>query len=315
MRTTRCLVLGVFASLFALLLVMPRQISSVDSRVVAKDASATHARQAPTPSRNLSSERNATVTLLQPRTDVEYMREVERWIASVERFGQDVVLLSENEVQRQVLSELTRRSTATVRVVSVEQEFAPCDYDSSIESVCRRTRESDARSDGYKRMCRLWYSAVWKYLSEYNYVLRLDLDNTIVTGEWPENIHRFGTVKCVKRDSPDVTDGLSSFFGHEARSRWFQYRRERVYPYTNVMFINVQWVLSNGDLQKTFEAVERTNCICINRWGDLPLWGETLASLGYRPQIMEGWLYRHGTHRNKRIASNPASCRRSSWFL
>lgn len=308
-RTARCLVLTVLVGVFALLLAVPRRRSNVDALMFSAVARGTGVKEGSTGTRRRAGARNATVTLLERRTDGRYFAEIERWIASVERFGQEIVLLSESAAQRDALTELVNRQTATVRIVDVEEEFTPCDYDvGGVERVCRRTRESDARSDGYKRMCRLWYSAVWKYLSEYNYVLRMDLDNVLITGEWPENIQRFGTVKCVEKDSPGVTDGLSSFFGQKSDSTWFQYSRKRIYPYTNVMFVNVRWVLSNSDLQRTFEAVERTNCICINRWGDLPLWGETLASLGYRPQIMQGWTYRHGTHRNKRISSDPASC-------
>ena len=125
-------------------------------------------------------------------------------------------------------------------------------------------------------MCRLWYSAVWKYLRRYDYVLRFDEDNILVHGQWLEDITYFGTVKCVPQDSADVTVGLTEFFWNSERRHY-----EKYYPYTNVMFVNVQWALTDITVQNMFRAVEDSNCICINRWGDLPLWGETLQDLVY----------------------------------
>jgi len=155
---------------------------------------------------------------------------------------------------------------------------------------------------GYKHMCRLWFSALWPYLTEYDFILRTDIDNKYLHGAWPTDIHYFGTVACVGEDSGDVTVGLSeTIWKHLVQPK-------KRYPYTNVMFVNVTWAATDMNLQKIFQRVEETSCICINRWGDLPLWGETLSRLGLRPELISGWKYTHTSHENITVVSDGSSC-------
>ncbi len=151
-------------------------------------------------------------------------------------------------------------------------------------------------------MCRLWFSALWPYLTDYDFILRIDIDNKYLQGAWPTDVHYFGTVTCVSGDSGDVTVGLSETI-------WEHYvQPQKRYPYTNVMFVNVTWATTDADLQSIFQRVEETSCICINRWGDLPLWGETLARLGLRPELMSGWEYSHASHGNFAVVSDGTRC-------
>jgi len=100
-------------------------------------------------------------------------------------------------------------------------------------------------------------------------------------------------VKCESGDNPNVTNGLTeTIWGREISRR----RTEVYYPYTNVMFVNVQWILHEASLRNIFDTVEFSNCICINRWGDLPLWGETLGKLGVEIEVMRDWNYLHRSH-------------------
>jgi len=153
-------------------------------------------------------------------------------------------------------------------------------------------------------MCRLWYSSLWPYLRDYDFILRFDIDNKYISGAWPSNIRYFGTVKCIDDDNSLVTVGLSeTIWGH-----LWEYP-EKKYPYTNVMFVNVNWAATNADLLDIFQQVEETNCVCINRWGDLPLWGETLSRLATQPEVMPGWKYSHKSH-DLIVESNASSCKR-----
>ena len=71
------------------------------------------------------------------------------------------------------------------------------------------------------------------------------------------------------------------------------------------MFVQVKWAFSDVALIEIFDRVEETNCICINRWGDLVLWGDTLRVIEKRAVIMSNWSYYHGSH-GKLISSSIA---------
>ena len=251
--------------------------------------------------------RNATVTLIKSSLEESYIESLAKWVRSVEHLSDEVCLLiddasHEARLLPRLRSSLHEKLFNRIRIIDVSAEFAPCDAQATSE-YCSRTELSEAKPDGYKRMCRLWYSGVWKYLKRYDYILRFDEDNLLVHGHWPEDIRHFGTVKCVHQDAADVTLGLTKFFWNSDRRE-----HEKFYPYTNVMFVNVQWVLSDINLQYMFRAVERSNCICINRWGDLPLWGETLARLGVRPRVLHNWSYVHASHGDNLLHDDTSSC-------
>ena len=251
--------------------------------------------------------RNATVTLIKASLDESYIVSLANWVRSVEHLGDETCLLIDDDsyearLRPKVRSYLNDKAYNRIRIIDVSAEFAPCSAQAKSE-YCVRTKLSEEKPDGYKKMCRLWYSAVWKYLRRYDYVLRFDEDNILVHGQWPEDITYFGTVKCVPQDSADVTEGLTEFFWNSERRHY-----EKYYPYTNVMFVNVQWALTDITVQNMFRAVEDSNCICINRWGDLPLWGETLARLGVRPRVLHGWSYVHTSHGDNVLHDEPGSC-------
>ena len=252
---------------------------------------------------------NATVTLVRPLATASYLKEIVQWVDSVEHLADHVCILTETPTYfawlRSALDDKLRpHLRGRVRLINVHLEFSHCKRSGNYSrGVCYPTSTSKQFSEGYKHMCRLWYSKVWSYLSEYDFILRFDIDNKYVQGVWPTGVRYFGTVACLKEDSAEVTVGLEdTIWGNLTQ------RSPRRYPYTNVMFANVKWAATNSALSDIFQRVEDTNCVCINRWGDLPLWGETLAKMGLRPEIMPGWKYFHGSHGNTVIVSDASLC-------
>jgi len=251
---------------------------------------------------------NATVTLVKPSETSSDFIEILQWIENIEHLAQHVCILTETAqhlawLDAALTSSLTARLRERVRLIDMSSEFTRCTSVAMSSEICHQTDKSATFSTGYKHMCRLWFSALWPYLIEYDFILRIDIDNEYLHGAWPTNIHHFGTVKCIADDSPKVTVGL-------ADTIWGQHvAPQKVYPYTNVMFVNVSWAVTNKDLQDIFQRVEGTNCVCINRWGDLPLWGETLSRLGLQPELMFDWKYIHKSH-NATIVTDASSCKR-----
>ncbi len=250
---------------------------------------------------------NATVTLVKPTQTESSLLQIVKWIEDVKHLARHVCILTESSRHSAWLhaaldAKLDARLRERVRLIDVSVEFEQCAEVAPSSKVCHETEMSKQFGIGYKHMCRLWFSALWPHLSEYDFILRIDIDNKYLEGGWPTDIHYFGTVTCVSEDSDDVTVGLSeTIWEHNVHS-------QKRYPYTNVMFVNVLWATTNVDLQKLFQQVEETKCICINRWGDLPLWGETLARLGLRPEMMSGWKYTHASHNNATVVSDGTHC-------
>ena len=138
-------------------------------------------------------------------------------------------------------------------------------------------------------MCRLWYSDIWQYLHDFDYVVRIDSD---------VSLHRVGEVftdtvaspYVQGKDAPYVIEGMAQLFGAQEPSK-----RN---PYSNVMAVNLTWVRQSAELAMWFNLVRATNCICHNRWGDLPLWGETLRAMNISLVALPHWEYFHGSHNN-----------------
>jgi len=134
-------------------------------------------------------------------------------------------------------------------------------------------------------MCRLWYSDVWALFKNYDVVIRVDSDISIKkAGAFTTDTLSSPHIKGP--DSAFVTEGMVTLFGATASRN----------PYTNVMVANMTWIRSDRNLHMWFALVKATNCICQNRWGDLPLWGNTLAALKIDLHALPGWAYRHGSH-------------------
>jgi len=251
---------------------------------------------------------NATVTLVKPLQTESALLEILQWVEDIEHLAQHVCILTESSrhsawLRASLDAKLDAQLRERVRLIDVSVEFERCTEVVQSSKICHQTNLSEQFSSGYKHMCRLWFSALWPYLTEYDFILRTDIDVKYLHGAWPTDIHYFGTVTCVSEDSGDVTVGLS-----ETIWEYNNVQPKKRYPYTNVMFVNVTWASTDVDLQNMFQRVEETSCICINRWGDLPLWGETLARLGRRPELMSGWKYTHASHENSTVVSDGSSC-------
>ena len=58
------------------------------------------------------------------------------------------------------------------------------------------------------------------------------------------------------------------------------------------MMVNVTWAKG---LTHVLDAVNKSNCIYANRWGDLPLWGATKHLAGGELEVLQ-LAYHHGSH-------------------
>tara|TARA_Y100000389_G_scaffold199940_1_gene239360 strand:- start:528 stop:1400 length:873 start_codon:yes stop_codon:yes gene_type:complete len=133
---------------------------------------------------------------------------------------------------------------------------------------------------GYRNMCSFWFIGFWKYVSDYNKILRIDEDCYIKSSI--ENIFS----KCDNKvclfghytnDSKYVTKGLNDFTISFLKNKNILKKKSKPSgPYTNIICFNLDLLKQNKLLFDYINEIKKSNNIYIYRWGDLPLWGEVL---------------------------------------
>uniref|UniRef100_A0A0G4FDH2 Methyltransferase domain-containing protein n=1 Tax=Chromera velia CCMP2878 TaxID=1169474 RepID=A0A0G4FDH2_9ALVE len=167
---------------------------------------------------------------------------------------------------------------------------------------CAPTELSRKFPVGYKGMCAFWFAdfARSSCLSRFEFVWRID-DDILLTGpanvDDPAVVHLrgesvpgpltlLGGAELGPYDEEGVMRGMSSLFSSFAEQD--QHRRLQWHPpqggfwnslRSNVMLFNMSWVRSY-EVQKLVVAVDDSDCIWTNRWGDEPLWGAVQRILG-----------------------------------
>jgi len=135
----------------------------------------------------------------------------------------------------------------------------------------------------YRHMCSFWFVDFWKFVKDYDMILRIDEDCAIEFNI-PEVFYILQNKSAVygnwTRDQDFVTHGLNKFTQQFITENLtinqpvIPHRPSG--PYTNVIGLNVKNLRENELLQKYIEKVNFLDFIYIFRWGDLPLWGEAL---------------------------------------
>ena len=194
------------------------------------------------------------------------------------------VLITEDNIHKRILQD------QYPDLLVIKAHFKPCDGPSW--PLC--PHDGTKHGTGYRNMCRLWYADMWNYFRQFHTVVRIDSDITLIkVGEL--NANTIASPHFTGADYHGVTEGMHELFGAS--------RPSSINPYTNVMVVNLTWVRSSAKLHMWFDLVRATNCICHNRWGDLPLWGETLRAMSLPAVKLQGWKYSHRSHNNVTVES------------
>jgi len=157
----------------------------------------------------------------------------------------------------------------------------------------------------YRHMCSFWFVDFWKFVEEYDMILRIDED-CIIDFYIPELFNNLQNKTAIYgtwiRDHDFVTHGLNKFTQ--------QFIKENIQtssqiishspsgPYTNVIGFNLKALRENEHLQKYIKKVGIMDCIYAFRWGDLPLWGEALFYFFHPNSYSKSdkIKYFHGSH-------------------
>lgn len=158
---------------------------------------------------------------------------------------------------------------------------------------------------GYRNMCNFWFCEFWKYVQEYDKIIRIDEDCNYYTNY--NDIFKLLHNKVAiygnwANDAKFVTEGLNNFTINFLKKKGIKYKtRSPSGPYTNVIGLNLNLCRKNKLLSQYISDIKESNKIYIYRWGDLPLWGEALKYL-FKPEeytLNKNIKYFHKSHNSK----------------
>ena len=171
----------------------------------------------------------------------------------------------------------------------------------------------------YRHMCSFWFVDFWKFVEDYDMILRIDEDCAIEFNI-PELFYTLFNKTAVygtwTRDQEFVTVGLNQFTRIFLKENLPEQNNQHIIqhnpsgPYTNVIGLNLKALRENDLLQKYIKKVEIMDCIYTFRWGDLPLWGEALFYFCHPNSYSKSnkIKYFHGSH-NIYIGGTPINQR------
>eukprot|EP01041_Mallomonas_annulata_P011133 gene11133-23271_t len=228
----------------------------------------------------------------------------------------DIIIFHEGNINlqhQQYISSFT--PTMPIKFINISVIFSQFKYINKTE--CPTTKQSRRFNPGYHSMCYFWFISFKQYLRNYDWLFRFDADcqlisnsHNIIPPPASHNIYfsssiwldlqteKYDMISPTKPDG-EVVRGMKTFVQefsskmnvHSATANITTWRA----PYTNVMYVNLTWLRSNPIINDFMDAVDASECIYSNRWGDSPLWGAAVV-LADQPYHLLPVPYYHGSH-------------------
>jgi hypothetical protein len=188
-------------------------------------------------------------------------------------------------------------------------------------TLCPPSILSDQKNTppGYNSMCYFWFVAFRDYVKDYDWLIRID-DDCVLYRDVRNNIQLLHNTSLhfaspswldLSRGHQSKYDRISEKAGgpegivvRGLRKLTVAFAKRHNYsrpikswkaPYTNVMYVDLNWLRNSTIISSFTQAVVDTGCIYGNRWGDMPLWGAALL-LAHEPQSQFVFPYYHGSH-------------------
>lgn len=223
----------------------------------------------------------------------------------------DNIIFHEGNISKEHQNYIQSRSKLNLTFVDVKTWGNSKAFDDSKNQInmklCPPTELSDKFELGYKHMCHFWAIDMFDYLSEYEYIIRIDEDvivktfhpnlmDTIISSD----IKFAVPFICEFLDDPDVIVGLRQLFEKFCLENNLTPRTkfENVYaPNTNFFILNLKYFKTHDLVQKFLKEIDDSHGIYSNRWGDATTWGIIVHSIVDEPfYVLDMVEYFHGSH-------------------
>lgn len=223
--------------------------------------------------------KHAIVVLTRGYSDYNYYSKLIMRNKQIEIYLQakdtDILIFHEGNIVHQ---EEICKETPSLKITFVDVKKDGLAFKKQYENI-KIDPETNGFGIGYRHMCSFWFVDFWHFVKEYDAILRIDEDCFIefIPDIVFEKLQQAPMVTGLyEKDEPFVTKGLNhhtlQFIGNKlSRS---PEPKSPSGPYTNLCGFSLTQLRKIPLLKEYIESVRACNKIYIQRWGDLPLWGE-----------------------------------------
>lgn len=209
----------------------------------------------------------------------------------------DMLIFNEGEYKEVDFSELSK-TYPKIKFINIEKDWRK----KSLLNLFNQKM-------GYKNMCSFFATKIWKYLKDYDYVIRLDDDSFLHTSiidivdDLDKNKFDFFYIRR-KLDDHRPTEKtfplfLSKYFPNHSFIKDIAMKNF----YNNFQIVKVDFFL-NPKVQLFLSDIEKTNNIFKLRWGDSNIWSSTAHAFGAEVCQIKNIDYEHKSHKY-RSSPNP----------
>ena len=208
----------------------------------------------------------------------------------------DQILFHEGNISKEDESFINSKSPESINFVDVSEDF---DYD---KKLIEKIPDLERFGIGYRLMCRFNFLHIWKYIKDFDYLIRIDEDIMIkkFNVNFINNIDKdfvFGTAKFSnethKYTNQSLPDELMKIF--QTNNKNFYNNK---FPYTNFYISKISF-WNEIEINNALEKIANNDLQFIHRWGDLPIIGSVLNHNNVKINLLEGIIYSHLSHKNK----------------
>ena len=208
----------------------------------------------------------------------------------------DNILFHEGNIPLDHQEYIKEKSPQSIKFIDVSETF---DFDNSLIGKIPDLERFDM---GYRLMCRFNFFYIWKYVKNYDYIIRIDED--VIINKFDKNLISnldsdfiFGTAKLSEESheftNKSLPEELKIILNSSDKAFY-----NHLFPYTNFYISNIKF-WTNVEIETILKSLAENELQIINRWGDLPIIGCILNFKNEEIKLLQGIEYFHLSHRNK----------------
>ncbi len=219
-----------------------------------------------------------------------------RKITSKTEYKIDQILFHEGNISKEDQSFINTKSPKNINFINVSDDFH---YD---QKLIEKIPDLERFGIGYRLMCKFNFLHIWKYIKDYDYLIRIDED--VMVKRFNMNIINnlnndfvFGTVRFSnethKYTNQSLPDELMNTF--QTNNKNFYNNK---FPYTNFYISKISF-WNETEINNALQKVANNDLQIIHRWGDLPIIGSVLNFKNVKINLLDDVKYIHLSHKNK----------------
>ena len=230
------------------------------------------------------------------RSLIKRNKYINKNITSKLKFPFELLIFHEGNISEKHQEYINSKSPELYNFIDVSEDFI---FD---KSILNEIPDLERFNIGYRLMCRFNFVHIWKYVNNYDLLIRIDEDviikkfNISLLDKLNENFI-FGTADLSNEShvytNLSLPEELKKVF-NTTNTDFYNHS----FPYTNFYVSNIKF-WNNQDIQILLNKISNNRLQLIHRWGDLPIIGSLLNYKNIDIEILEGIRYSHLSHKNK----------------